>query len=194
MALDIANLLLSPEEDALFGHKPFDYDAARKKFNARLDRAEKQVKGTQGTQGGKDWQEGFEGRIRFKPTLNGHQVLTGLETEAGDNGKYIAVHKDNFTALITALKGKVNAKEYDEQIKAASEASAPVRASQGSGSKAKKSSGEKPWTVRKDWADLSTNDKRAVSSAYRWGKNPDQSIIAEVGHKPDAPIVRATEL
>ena len=47
MALDIANLLLSPEEDALFGHKPFDYDAARKKFIARLDRAEKQVKGTQ---------------------------------------------------------------------------------------------------------------------------------------------------
>jgi len=185
MAVDFSKFRATPEEESLFDKAPFDKEAGRKKLVDRIARALKQFNGEQGKQGGSDFEIGYNNQIRYRPTLNGHRI------KLADEADYFPTTSAKFAQLLSEFSKAADNGEYDDQIEAALSApaaAAPVRRSRSTGNK---SSGEKPWAVRKNWASLSKADKQSIGRYYSNGKNPDGSVIAEVGHKPDAPLVRA---
>lgn len=132
MAIDFSKFKSSPEDASKFNVAPYDAQAGRKKMVARLERALKQFNKEAGQQG-KDFEVGYHGQIRFKPTLAGHRI--GIESA---DEPFFATSDAQFPGLIAALKEAVQAGEYDEQIEAA--LTAPV-ASPAAGSARKSSSG-----------------------------------------------------
>lgn len=158
----------------------YDPSKGRKKMVSVIDKAAAQHNEGK-TPPTRSWKLGSNNAIRFSPKINGNPVLIG-----GDAENYIQA--DRFQDFLAGLKAAVEGGDLDEEIKAALEGEQGSTAKPARKRTTSSSNGDKPWSVRKGWGELSAEDKRAVSSRYRWGKNPDNSVIAEVGHKPDAPI------
>ena len=157
-----------------FATPVYDPAKGREKMVKVINKAAEQHKNGQ-TPATRSWKLGNNNAIRFEPKLNGQPVLIGGEATN-------FVHADRFQTFLSGLKAAVEKGDLDSEIKAA------LEDTNKSGTTRKRSTGsvDKPWTARKGWDQLSAEDKRAISSRYRFGKNPDNSIIAEVGHKPDA--------
>lgn len=135
----------------------------------------------------RSWNTGANNAIRFVPKLNGNDILL-------DDGHAVYMPAEHFQTFLSELKASVQAGELDKEIKAALDGDKPVKSASSVTSPRKRStsSGEPhPAEARGDFASLSSADKQAVKARYRAGKNPDNSLIAEVGHKPDAPIASA---
>ncbi len=130
----------------------------------------------------RSWKLGNNGAISFSPKVANTPVLIrGKETSY--------VPAERFQDFLAGMRKSVEAGDLDKEIKAALDGKGTGNVGGGKAtSKRSASSADKPWTARADWEQLSADDKRAVSSRYRFGKNPDNSVIAEVGHKPEAPI------
>lgn len=161
MAIDFSKFKSSPEDASKFNVAPYDAQAGRKKMVARLERALKQFNKEAGQQG-KDFDVGYHGQIRFKPTLAGHRI--GIESA---DEPFFATNDAQFPGLIAALKTAVEAGEYDEQIEAA--LTAP-ETSPAASSARKASSGSSK-------SALST-EGRVAQGAKRYAKNgkTDQQI------------------
>lgn len=120
------------------------------------------------------WKKGTNGGVSFAPKIKGKELILG-----GKETHYIPA--DKFVDALKQLKAAVEGKEYDADIKAALDSvKAPTT---------RKVGGDKAWTARKDWSDLSFAQKQTITANYRNKMNPDRSLISEVGHQPDAPIV-----
>lgn len=161
-----------------FNAPVYDPKKGRAKVVALIDKAAGQHKEGK-TPPTRSWKLGNNNSIRFSPRLGSNPLLI-----AGSEDNFVPAER--FQDFLAALKASVEAGELDKEIKAAldGQSDGTTKATK----RGSKSSGDKPWAVRKDFDQLSVEDKRAVSSRYRWGKNPDNSLIEEVGHKPDAPI------
>lgn len=116
MAYDFSRHATTAEERAALRTKPYDVDAARAKFLARIERAEKQHAGTLGKQGGSDLKDfGSEG-IEYRPRLNGqHIYLSAQHKEEG----FFETTKKKITGLFKEIREAVAAGHFDDQIKEA---------------------------------------------------------------------------
>jgi len=114
MAVDYSKYRSSPDDDRKFDIAPFDAEAGRVKMIARISRALKQFNKEQGPQGGKDFDIGHNGQVRYKPTLNGQRIF--VENEGED---YFPIHSSQFPSLLTDFSRNVDHGHYDKQIEAA---------------------------------------------------------------------------
>jgi len=169
-----------------FDAPQYDPKKGRDKLVKAIDAA-----GSQHTDGktkvpNRSWKAGANNAIRFVPKLNGNEILL-------DDGHPAYVPAEHFQTFLGQLKSSVQAGDLDKEIKAALEGDKPVKSASSTATRKRAAStGEPhPAEARGDFASLSSADKQAIKARYRAGKNPDNSVIAEVGHKPDAPLIRA---
>ncbi len=166
-----------------FDKPSYDPKVGRKKLVKQIDLAAKQHQEGTTRAPNRAWKAGGPSdkpAIRFAPKIDGKPVLLDGDTEA-------YVPAERFQEFLKHLKTSVEAGELDTEIKAALESSKPASGTTTT-RKRSASGGEKPWSVRKDYDSLTRSQKQSVSRYYNNGKNPDGSLIAEVGHKPDAPL------
>lgn len=165
-----------------FDAPKYDPSKGRSKLVRQIDLAAKQHNEGTTRAPNRSWKAGgtdADPSVRFSPKVDGKPVLLD-----GDETVYIPASR--FQDFLKHLKASVEAGELDKEIKAAIEGAKP--ASTGTTRKRSASGGEKPWSVRKDYDSLTRSQKQSVSRYYNNGKNPDGSLISEVGHKPDAPL------
>ncbi len=100
--------------------------------------------------------------------------------------------EERFVEFLGKFEEAVKAGEFDDELKNKGNGDAKVRIAPGTktGHAVKKrAAGEQhPSNDRKNWDSLSRSDKQKVSALYRFGKNPDGSLVSEAGYKPDAPL------
>lgn len=195
MALKDALRRINNKLAETFHHTPYDPSAGRTKLVKEIDKIADQHKEGRTKVPNRAWVIGYDS-IRLTLRLNGH-VIPLPDPETGDPKESSYVPPAEFQAFLGDLRAAVEAGELDEQIRPAMER-APGKLGSEVGNTTPRtraprstkpaSSASKPWTARKGWEELSVEDKRAISSRHRFGKNPDNSLIAEVGHKPDAPL------
>lgn len=166
----------------------YDPQKGRDKLVRQIDLAAKQHSEGTTRAPNRAWRAGNNEAIRFAAKLDGKPVLLD-----GDEAVYVPASR--FQDFLKHLKASVEAGDLDKDIKAALESNASAGTSSTRAPRATSAkpagSGEKPWQSRSDWAELTVGDKRSIGKYHSQGKNPDGSLIAEVGHKPDAPIVRS---
>lgn len=117
-AFDFSKLKLEDEKDAQFDHVPFDPSAGREALISNVAKAGRFVEGSK-VRGMTDVTEGFDGALRYRPTLHGQRI--GIETA---DEEYFPVHKSKFGALAEAFGKAIEAGHYDDQIEAALNAAA----------------------------------------------------------------------
>lgn len=96
-----------------------------------------------------------------------------------------------FEAFLDKLEQVVDSGALDDALKAAQEERARAQATTGAGATRRRarSSGERhPSNDREDWDSLTWAQRQKVNALFREGRNPDGTMIAEVGYKPDAPL------
>ncbi|MBY9064282.1 hypothetical protein K7957_15190 [Sphingomonas yunnanensis] len=92
-----------------------------------------------------------------------------------------------FAAFLDALEQAVEAGELDETLRARqAERTRPARGAEPA--QRQRVPGRHPSNDRDDWDSLTWAQRQKVSAFYREGRNPDGSVIATVGYRPDAPI------
>ena len=99
-----------------------------------------------------------------------------------------------FGQFLDNMQAAVEAGKFDAEIERAAKHGGMVSGTADvaiPSAKAKRATTEPKLTParRADWDTLSRGEKHRVSTLYRYGKNPDGSVIAEVGERPDAPII-----
>ncbi|MCI1142164.1 hypothetical protein MOP88_07395 [Sphingomonas sp. WKB10] len=171
--------LLFPDSTEKYNTKPVDPTKARKPLLAGIEKAREQFNADQFRKPHR-WFSVNNEVVAFHPKLDGRAlILNGVEENH--------MPSDRFVEFLDLMEKEVNDGQFDEVIAAHGKGNVDVHI--GKAPRKRGATGtEKPWTARTDWSSLSTADKQAVSSRYRFGKNPDNTVISEVGHKPDAPI------
>ena len=100
--------------------------------------------------------------------------------------------EERFAEFLDKFALAVEAGEFDDELKNKGNGDAKVRIAPGTktGHNAKKrvAGDQHPSNDRKDWDGLTRAEKQKVSALYRFGKNPDGSVISEAGYKPDAKL------
>ncbi len=171
-----------------FNAPVYDPATGRAKLVKVIDKAAEQHKDGK-TPPTRSWKLGSNKAISFAPTLNGNPVM--LQGEA-----ISYVPAERFQDFLSGLKAAVQAGDLDDEIKATldGESSSGTRGgkaaqrSRGTSSAGKSEDANHPSVARSDYASMTTAQKQSVSRLYRNGKNADGSLIADVGHKPDAAL------
>lgn len=112
MAVDYSAFRSSAEDDALYDVKPFNYASARKLLVKRIERAARHVSGELKS-GQKDYGEGYQDRLRYRPTLLDQRITV----EAADED-YFPIRREKFATFAKSFIDDVNAGEYDAQLEA----------------------------------------------------------------------------
>jgi len=165
-----------------FNTPVYDPKKGRERLIKAIDTAAKQHADGNTKGPGRSWKVGNNDAISFSPKLNGNPVLIG-----GAETNYVSAAR--FQDFLKQLKVAVEAGELDKPIKAALEGEGALKRTRSKGGGTKVAA-DKPWTARKGYDTLTLNERQIIAANYRYGMNPDRTKIAEVGHKPDAPIVK----
>jgi hypothetical protein len=98
---------------------------------------------------------------------------------------------DRFEEFLEKFEQAVESGAFDDELKAKGIGRARTqRASDGKGRIIdKRAGGRHPSNDRQDWDDLTWGQRQQIGAYYRAGKNPDGTVIATVGYRPDAPLV-----
>ncbi|MBW6528685.1 hypothetical protein KZ813_17725 [Sphingomonas sp. RHCKR7] len=92
-----------------------------------------------------------------------------------------------FAAFLERLEQAVEAGELDDALRARQAERA--RSTRGAEPARRRVPGERhPSNDREDWDGLTWAERQKVNAFYRDGRNPDGSLIATAGYRPDAPI------
>ncbi|MGU3315436.1 hypothetical protein ACLBWH_07795 [Sphingomonas sp. M6A6_1c] len=97
---------------------------------------------------------------------------------------------DRFEEFLEKFEQAVDSGAFDDELKA--KGIGRARAQQPSNGKSKiidtRIGGRHPSNDREDWDDLTWAQRQQIGAYYRAGKNPDGTVIAKVGYRPDAPL------
>lgn len=110
---DFNSLKLADEQDAQFDYVPFDHAAGQAALKKQVADALRFVQGTR-VRGMTDVSEGYDGALRYRPTLYGQRI--GIVTPDED---YYPIHKSNFATLVTELSKAIENGKFNDQIEAA---------------------------------------------------------------------------
>lgn len=168
-----------------FAVKPDDPAKARRPLLDGIARAREQfAERAVGTvRGGSRWWQMQNGIVAFTVKLGGGTLpLNGAATNH--------IPEAMFAAFLDKLEHVVNAGALDEALKAHNQERARLQAASGAGgNRSTRTAGERhPSRDREDWDSLSWAQRQKVSALFREGRNPDGSVIADIGYKPDAPL------
>ncbi len=170
-----------------FSRQPFDPAKGRQRLLDGVERSRQQFAQTEPVRGRK-WFTINNDVVAFSPTQGNSGALTinGLTTN------FVPV--EAFGQFLDNMRAAVVAGEFDAEIERVAKhggmvsGTADVAIPSGKTKRAKSEPKVTP-ARRADWDSLSFAQKQRVSALYRYGKNPDGSVIAEVGERPDAPIM-----
>ncbi len=167
-----------------FAVKPDDPAKARRPLLDGIQRTREQyAERTPGTAkaGGRWWQV-QNGIVAFTVKLPGGPLpLNGSATNH--------LPEAMFAMFLDKLEQAVEAGELDDALKAHQEERARSQATSTGTPRRKERGGERhPGNDREDWDTLTWAQRQKVNALYRDGRNPDGTVIAEVGYKPDAPL------
>lgn len=110
---DFNSLKLADEHDAQFDYVPFDHAAGQAALKKQIADALRFVQGTK-VRGMTDVSEGYDGALRYRPTLYGQRI--GIVTPGED---YYPIHKSKFATLVQELSKAVELGKFNDQIEAA---------------------------------------------------------------------------
>lgn len=180
MALNDLFSFFTPDAKAKYEAKPVDPAKARAPLLRGIATARKQFNADEYKKANR-WFSVKNETVAFHPKLDGRRlILNGVEENH--------MPSERFIEFLDLMEQEVNAGEFDEVIANHGKGNVDVHIGKAPRKGTSAGSTDKPWANRADWDSLDNGDRKAVSSRYRFGKNPDNSLIAEVGHKPDAPI------
>lgn len=168
-----------------FATKPDDPAKARKPLLDGVARTREQyaARTTSTAKAGGRWWQVQNGIVAFTVKVGNDTLpLGGAET----NHLPEAV----FDAFLTKFEQAVNAGELDDAMKAILDERARSQALINGGRRGKSvpRGGRHPGNDREDWDSLTWAERQKINALYREGKNPDGTVIAEVGYNPDAPL------
>ncbi len=170
-----------------FSRKPFDPAKGRQRLLDGIARSREQFAQTEPVRGRK-WFTVNNDVVAFSPTQgnSGPLTINGLTTN------FIPV--EAFGQFLDNMQAAVEAGDFDAEIERAAKHGGMVSGTADvaipSGKPRRVKSDPKAAPVRRaDWNTLSLAERQRVSALRRYGKNPDGSVIAEVGERPDAPIM-----
>ena len=169
-----------------FNLKPYDAEKARKPLLAGIAKAKRQFTAEpRMNKAPNRWWTEKNGVVALTVKVDGDTFdINGVATNH--------MPEERFVEFLGKFEDAVNAGEFDDELKNKGNGEAKVRIASGTktGHNAKKrEAGEQhPSNDRKDWDSLTRGQKQKVSAFYRFGKNPDGSVISDVGYKPDAPL------
>lgn len=186
--MSLANMLglINNDLHEAFSRKPFDSAKGRRALLDGIERSREQFARTEPVRGRK-WFTANNGIVAFSPTQGNRGALTinGVTTN------FIAA--EVFSEFLDNMRAAVEAGEFDAEIERTAKHGGMIS---GTADVTIPSARPKPRAKpvdaavvrRADWDQLSFAEKQRVSALRRYGKNPDGSLIAEVGERPDAPI------
>ncbi len=179
--------LINNDLHEAFSRKPFDPAKGRQKLLDGIERNREQFARDQPVRGRK-WLTINNGVVAFSPTQgnSGPLTINGLTTN------FIPV--EAFGQFLDNMRAAVEAGEFDAEIERAAKHGGMISGTADVAipsvrTKRAKAEPTAPVARRADWNALSLGEKQRVSALRRYGKNPDGSVIAEVGERPDAPIM-----
>lgn len=181
MALSDLFSFFTGEAKEKYNAKPVDPAKARKPLLTGINRARTDFNDDKFTKPSR-WFSVKNSQVAFHPKLDGRVLQINGVAENH-------MPSDRFIEFLDLMEKEVEAGEFDEVIANHGKGNTDVHI--GKARKPRSTGGEKPWSARKDWASVDRADKQSIAASYNKGRNPDQTLIAEVGHKPDAKIVRA---
>ncbi|MBB3694564.1 hypothetical protein [Sphingomonas sp. BK580] len=165
-----------------FAAKAEDPAKARRPLLDGIRRAREQfaARGGDGARVGSRWWQLQNGVVALTVKIGGDVLpLNGAATNHLPEGV--------FAAFLDALEQAVEAGELDEALRARqAERARPARGAEPA--QRQRVPGRHPSNDREDWDSLTWAERQKVSAFYREGRNPDGSVIATAGYKPDAPI------
>lgn len=159
----------------------YDPQKGRDKLTKVIDTAAKQHSEGSTRAPNRTWKAGGNNAIRFVPVLNGNQIML-------DDGKAAYGPAEHFQKFLGQLKASVQKGDLDKEIKAALEAKKGSSTTTARTTSSKDSGDKFPKDQRSDYESLSAMEKRMLGTRWSGGKNPDNSVRAEVGDKPNAPL------
>ena len=179
--------LIKNDLEEAFSRQPFDPAKGRQRLLDGIERSRQQFAQTEPVRGRK-WFTVNNNVVAFSPTQgnSGPLTINGLTTN------FIPV--EAFGQFLDNMQAAVDAGEFDAEIERAAKhngmvsGTADVAIPSGKAKQAKSQPTSAP-VRRADWDTLSRGEKQRVSALYRYGKNPDGTMIAEVGERPNAPII-----
>ena len=176
----------------VFNAESFDEGKARKQYVKLIERTKTQFASTEPQRGKQDWSIN-NGFVRYEPRINGNPVA--FIVKPGDSRDVVFIKTENFASFLDGLRDAVNAGDYDDSLEEAvtsetgtmvarsSTTAAPTR--RRSGTSKPKGSGF-PYDQHPGADKLGAQDRRNLGRLWSLGRNPDHSLRAEVGDKPDA--------
>lgn len=96
--------------------------------------------------------------------------------------------EERFVEFLGKFEDAVKAGEFDDELTNKGNGDAKVRIKPAKSSPKRAAGEQHPSNDRKNWDSLSRSDKQKISALYRFGKNPDGSLVSEAGYKPDASL------
>ena len=178
--------LINNDLHEAFSRQPFDPAKGRQKLLDGIERSREQFARTEPVRGRK-WFTVNNGVVAFSPT----QGNSGALTINGVTTNFIAA--EVFPEFLDNMRAAVEAGEFDAEIERAAKHGGMVSGTADVAiPSARAKSRPRPESAgarRADWSTLSLGERQRVSALRRYGKNPDGSLIAEVGERPDAPIM-----
>ncbi|MEV5031006.1 hypothetical protein MRBLMC3_000160 [Sphingobium sp. LMC3-1-1.1] len=169
--------LIDNSLEADFNKPVYDPAKGRNRAIGVIDKAAKQH-GEGKTPAIRAWKLGNNNAISFTLALDGQAIsINKRETNF--------IPAERFQDFLKSLKAEVAAGKLDKEIEAVLSSSAK------SGNAAKPSSGKAkdkfPVEQCSYYSTLDNGARKSVGSLWNKGKNPDHSLRAEVGDKPNAP-------
>lgn len=167
-----------------FAVKPEDPTKARRPLLDGIQRTREQFaeRGHGAAKPGARWWQEQNGIVAFTMKLGG--CALNLNRAATNH-----IPEAKFAAFLDTLEQAVNAGQLDAALKANQEERARTPATAGARRGKSRAGGERlPSNDREDWDSLTWAQRQKINALYRDGRNPDGTVIAEVGYKPDAPI------
>ena len=185
--MSLANMLglINNDLKEAFSRKPFDPADGRRKLIDGIERSREQF-GREEPARGRKWFTVNNGIVAFSPT----QGNSGPLTINGVTTNFIAA--EVFPEFLDNMRAAVEAGEFDAELERAAKHGGMVSGTADvaiPSAPAKRRARSAAGTQRRaDWDQLSFADKQRISALRRYGKNPDGSLIAHVGERPDAPL------
>ncbi len=175
--------LINNDLKEAFSRKPFDAAAGRQRLLDGIERTREQFARDQPVRGRK-WFTVNNGIVAFSPT----QGNSGALTINGVTTNFIAA--EAFGQFLDNMRVAVEAGEFDAELERVAKHGGMVSGTADVAiprAAPKRRTGAAP-ARRADWDQLSFAEKQRISALRRYGKNPDGSLIADVGERPDAPL------
>lgn len=180
MALSDLFSFFTGEAKEKYNAKPVDPAKARKPLLAGIKKARDDFNADEYTKPNR-WFSVKNSVVAFHPKLAGKTLtINGVDENH--------MPSERFVEFLDLMEKEVEAGEFDEVIANHGKGNTDVHIGKAKRSRGSAVKSEKPWEARKDYASLTRAQKQSVSRLYGYGKNPDGSLIADVGHKPDAPL------